>query len=82
MIIEVIIIHLVSFAENVRTVTTMSSELESNGSTTVVRDPKDRGKPDEHTTLSPNSNQTYFADERIRIPEDAEVRMFLHVLKY
>jgi ribosomal 50S subunit-recycling heat shock protein len=33
-------------------------------------------KPTENTSLSPNSNQTYFADERIQVPETTSVSWY------
>lgn len=31
------------------------------------------GKATENTSLSPNNNQTYFADERVQVPETGHV---------
>ena len=36
-----------------------------------------KDKPTESTTLSGNANQTYFADARIRIPDDDDVSLGL-----
>ncbi|XP_011329763.1 protein Malvolio isoform X1 [Ooceraea biroi] len=33
--------------------------------------PTENSKPTENTSLSPNNNQTYFADERVQVPETA-----------
>jgi hypothetical protein len=58
-------------------------ESDATGDMTVVvaghftKDVKDEGvRPNESTSLSPNVNQTYFADARVRIPDVNNVSYF------
>lgn len=53
-----------------------SYTIDSNNDSTVTtlshqcrEEAQNNEKPTENTCLTPNSNQTYFADERIHIPE-------------
>lgn len=52
-------------------------DVKSSGDATVTTVPHQRmhedRKASENTSLSPNSNQTYFADERVPVPEIADV---------
>lgn len=56
-----------------------SYNVKSNGDATVTTVPHQRmqeaedRKATENTSLSPDSNQTYFADERVPVPETANV---------
>lgn len=54
-------------------------DVRSSGDATVTTVPHQRmheaenKKATENTSLSPNNNQTYFADERVSVPETANV---------
>lgn len=56
-----------------------SYNVKSNGDATVTTVPHQRmheaedRKATENTSLSPNNNQTYFADERVPVPETSNV---------
>lgn len=56
-----------------------SYDVKPSGDATVTTVPHQRmnetenRKATENTSLSPNNNQTYFADERVQIPETTDV---------
>jgi len=59
-----------------------SYDVNSSGDATITTVPHQRmqeietNKPTENTSLSPNSNQTYFADERVQVPETTNVSWY------
>lgn len=62
-----------------------SYDIKSSGDTTVTV-PHERmhesetNKATESTSLSPNNNQTYFADEKVQVPETTNVSRHLLII--
>lgn len=64
-----------------------SFDVKSSGDVIVTTVPHQRmnetknGTVTENTSLSPNNNQTYFADERVQIPETVSVLMISYQMR-